>query len=74
MSPPSLPLPRFPIPIASRMLSRPFPQAIPIPTLASLVAADIPMTRGGQDGGVGRAHDVLAQGVEAVEVVLEGSV
>ena len=32
------------------------------------------MAGGGQDCGIGRAHDVLAEGVEAVEVVLHGAV
>ena len=74
MPPSRLPNMRLPILITRRMRRRPLPQRIPIPTHARLVGAHVAVAGGGQDCGIGRAHDVLAEGVEAVEVVLHGAV
>ena len=56
--------------VAGRVLRRPPPQSIPVPAHARLVDAGIAVARAVEKGVVCHTHDVLAQGVEAVHVVL----
>ena len=70
LPPPSLPRRGHIVMIAGRMIRSPPAQSIPIPTHAGLIDACISMTRGIEQGIVSQAHDVLAEGVEAVHVVL----